>query len=194
VFNIDSAKAAQITDNYWNKISRDYQDILKDKNLSEDERKAIQQDYDELKKETLLSNAKKRLGKRFSGLTGAELEKLAVQEVTLVYAMANSFKDKDRLTARDIKAAEKIVNIFSLTRGSQDVYDSINAIAQELQADIIRYENDYRLQGGLEIFIQNLRRTNNFNPDTFQNVDVENFIKELNDDALIKEMEKIEIQ
>jgi hypothetical protein len=142
----------------------------------------------------LLSNAKKRLGKRFSGLTGAELEKLAVQEVTLVYAMANSFKDKDRLTARDIKAAEKIVNIFSLTRGSQDVYDSINAIAQELQADIIRYENDYRLQGGLEIFIQNLRRTNNFNPDTFQNVDVEKFIKELNDDALIKEMEKIEIQ
>ena len=31
--------------------NRDYQDILKDKNLSEDERKAIQQDYDELKKE-----------------------------------------------------------------------------------------------------------------------------------------------
>jgi hypothetical protein len=37
-----------------------------------------------------------------SGLSRDEQEKLAVQEVTLAYALANSFKDQDRLTQRDV--------------------------------------------------------------------------------------------
>jgi hypothetical protein len=73
----------------------------------------------------------------FSGLSGADQEKLAVQEVTLVYALANTFKDQDRLTQRDIDAAQKIVNIFSLTRSSKDVRDSIEAIAQTIRIEIL---------------------------------------------------------
>ena len=61
----------------------------------------------------------------FSGLSRAEQERLAVQETTLVYALANTFKDQDRLTQRDIDAARNIVNIFSLTRSSADVRASI---------------------------------------------------------------------
>jgi hypothetical protein len=67
-----------------------------------------------------------------------------VQEVTLVYALANTFKDQDRLTQRDIDAAQKIVNIFSLTRSSKDVRDSISAISKQLESDIRRQEGLYR--------------------------------------------------
>ena len=68
-----------------------------------------------------------------SGLSREEQEKLAVQETTLVYALANTFKDQDRLTQRDIDAARNIVNIFSLTRSSKDVRASIQAIGNQLR-------------------------------------------------------------
>jgi hypothetical protein len=80
-----------------------------------------------------------------------------VQEVTLVYALANTFKDQDRLTQRDINAAQEIVNIFSLGRSSADVRASISAIAQNLESDIRRTEELYRDAGGLEITVKNLR-------------------------------------
>ena len=87
-----------------------------------------------------------------------------MQEVTLVYALANTFKDQDRLTQRDINAAREIVNIFSLARSSKDVRDSITAIGNQLEADINRQEIAYTKSGGLETSLQDLRAQENFVP------------------------------
>lgn len=81
-----------------------------------------------------------------------------------MYALANTFKDQDRLTQRDINAAQKIVNIFSLARSSQDVRDSINAIGNQLEADINRQEIAYTRSGGLDSSLQDLRAQQNFEP------------------------------
>src|SRR6056300_952461 len=89
-----------------------------------------------------------------SGLSREEQEKLAVQEVTLTYALANTFKDQDRLTQRDVNAAKEIVNIFSLTRSSKDVKASIEAIG--------RQESLYTTAGGLETTLKDLRKLKNF--------------------------------
>ena len=117
------------------------------------------------------------------------LESLAVAETTLVYALANSFKDKDRLTARDVAAAEKLVNLFTLTRGSDSVEASIRAIGKQLQDDIIRYENDYRRIGGLERTLQNMRVQNQFRLQEGQTV-TDTFIKTLDDAGLLEEFNK----
>ena len=117
------------------------------------------------------------------------LESLAVAETTLVYALANSFKDKDRLTARDVAAAEKLVNLFTVTRGSDSVKASIKAIGQQLQDDIIRYENDYRRVGGLERTLQNMRQENQFRLQEGQTV-TDTFIKSLDDAGLLEEFNK----
>tara|TARA_R100001460_G_scaffold49004_1_gene87250 strand:+ start:76 stop:2286 length:2211 start_codon:yes stop_codon:yes gene_type:complete len=106
----------------------------------------------------------KEKGGAFSGLSGADQEKLAVQEVTLVYALANTFKDQDRLTQRDINAAREIVNIFSLARSSKDVRDSITAIGDQLEADINRYQIRYTKNGGLESSLNDLRAQENYVP------------------------------
>ena len=114
---------------------------------------------------------------------------MAVAETTLVYALANSFKDKDRLTARDVAAAEKLVNLFTLTRGSRSVEASIKAIGQQLQDDIIRYENDYRRVGGLEVTLQNMRTQNQFRLQSGNTV-TDTFIKKLDDAGLLEEFNK----
>jgi hypothetical protein len=114
-------------------------------------------------KESILKKINEK-GGAFSGLSGADQEKLAVQEVTLVYALANTFKDQDRLTQRDINAAREIVNIFSLARSSKDVRDSITAIGNQLEADINRQEIAYTKSGGLETSLQDLRAQENFVP------------------------------
>lgn len=85
-----------------------------------------------------------------------------MSETTLVYALANSFKDQDRLTERDVRAAERLVNLFTLTRGSESTRASIKAIAEELERDILRYEYDYRRVGGLEITLDAMRKQNKF--------------------------------
>ena len=134
--------------------------------------------------------AEKRIKARTPGKVDAEtLESLAVAETTLVYALANSFKDKDRLTARDVAAAEKLVNLFTLTRGSASVEASIRAIGKQLQDDIIRYENDYRRVGGLERTLQNMRVQNQFRLQEGQTV-TDTFIKGLDDAGLLKEFNK----
>ena len=91
--------------------------------------KAKKKQKKNLSKDTLIKQAKARLKGRgmLSGLSREEQEKLAVQEVTLTYALANTFKDQDRLTQRDVNAAKEIVNIFSLGRSSKDVKASIQA-------------------------------------------------------------------
>ena len=117
------------------------------------------------------------------------LESLAVAETTLVYALANSFKDKDRLTARDVAAAEKLVNLFTVTRGSEAVEASIRAIGKQLQDDIIRYENDYRRNGGLERTLQNMRQQNQFRL-TGGGTITDQFINTLDEAGLLEEFNK----
>ena len=156
-------------------------------------------DLDEATKKRLLKStdfnkiyreAEKRIKSRTPGKVDADtLESLAVAETTLVYALANSFKDKDRLTARDVAAAEKLVNLFTLTRGSESVEASIRAIGKQLQDDIIRYENDYRRVGGLERTLQNMRVQNQFRLQEGQTV-TDTFLKGLDDAGLLKEFNK----
>ena len=137
--------------------------IERDPDLSEEEKK--EEIANILNKDGLIKEAKKRLKKNtgwFSGLSREEQEKLAVQEVSLIYALANTFKDQDRLTQRDINAAREIVNIFSLSRSSKDVKASIEAIGNQLAADIKRQERLFTNAGGLYSTILDLRQLKNF--------------------------------
>jgi len=116
----------------------------------------------------LLAEARKRLleasGTKgfYSGLSREDQEALAVYETKLVYALANTFKDQDRLTQRDINAAREIVNIFSLTRSGADVQASIRAIARGLRADIRRQEKLFKASGGLDSTLKDLRALKDF--------------------------------
>ena len=183
-----------------NDISQMSLSVLEDKmnQLQEDEFAAIDRSdlsdeakkeaKEEISKKTLLKKAKDKLKNRgmLSGLTREEQEKLAVQEVTLTYALANTFKDQDRLTQRDVNAAKEIVNIFSLGRSSADVRASINAIANQLESDIRRQEELFRDAGGLESRITNLRGLAEF--ETFNKGTVE---EQLLGDLSLDEIENI---
>ena len=153
------AQAEQFYQDEMNKI----QDALDSGEITESQASSERKLID---KSNLKNNKLEKIKKKgaFSGLSGADQEKLAVQEVTLVYALANTFKDQDRLTQRDINAAQKIVNIFSLARSSQDVRDSINAIGNQLEADINRQEIAYTRSGGLDSSLMDLRAQQNFEP------------------------------
>ena len=139
----------------------EYAAIDRDPDLSDEGKEAAKKNLDS---KNLIKQAKARLNKRgmLSGLSREEQEKLAVQEVTLTYALANTFKDQDRLTQRDVNAAKEIVNIFSLTRSSKDVKASIEAIGRQLESDIRRQESLYTTAGGLETTLKDLRRLKNF--------------------------------
>ena len=139
----------------------EYAAIDRDPDLSDAGKEAAKKNLDS---GNLIKQAKARLSKRgmLSGLSRAEQEKLAVQEVTLTYALANTFKDQDRLTQRDVNAAKEIVNIFSLTRSSKDVKASIEAIGRQLESDIRRQESLYTTAGGLETTLKDLRKLKNF--------------------------------
>ena len=114
-----------------------------------------------------------------------------MQETTLVYALANTFKDQDRLTQRDIDAARNIVNIFSLTRSSKDVKASISAIGKQLEADIRRQESLYTTAGGLETTLQDLRRLKNF--EVFEGTVTEQLSADLGIDDIKKELENVDL-
>lgn len=74
----------------------------------------------------------------------ANLERLAINETILTYALANSLKDKDRLTQKDIQMAKELVNIFPLLRGQKTVIKSLEAVNETILGDIERLENDYQ--------------------------------------------------
>ena len=139
----------------------EYAAIDRDPDLSDEGKEAAKKNLDS---KNLIKQAKARLKNRgmLSGLSREEQEKLAVQEVTLTYALANTFKDQDRLTQRDVNAAKEIVNIFSLGRSSKDVKASIQAIGRQLESDIRRQESLYTVAGGLETTLKDLRRLKNF--------------------------------
>ena len=50
----------------------------------------------------------------------------------------------------------------TITRGSDAVRASIQAIGKQLQDDIIRYENDYKRSGGLQRTLDTMRIQNQF--------------------------------
>ena len=159
--------------------------------LKEGEKKALEL----VDRNRLVQLAKDKLKKRglFSGLSRAEQERLAVQETTLVYALANTFKDQDRLTQRDIDAARNIVNIFSLTRSSADVRASIQAIARGLESDIRRQESLFTAAGGLERTLQDLRKLKDFTAFEGDTTIASQLATDLGIDDIKKELEKMEL-
>jgi len=164
----------------------EYAAIDRDPDLSDEGKEAAKKNLDS---KNLIKQAKARLNKRgmLSGLSREEQEKLAVQEVTLTYALANTFKDQDRLTQRDVNAAKEIVNIFSLGRSSKDVKASIQAIGRQLESDIRRQESLYTVAGGLETTLKDLRRLKNF--EVFEGEG--GVASQLADDLSIEEIENI---
>ena len=111
--------------------------------------------------------------------------------MTLTYALANSFKDKDRLTARDVQAAKEIVNIFTWTRGSKSVKASLEAIENNLNTDINGYARDLQRLGVSQVTIDNLLK--DYDPSKFAKR-VEKAGKQFNQKALDDIIGGIEVQ
>jgi len=169
IFGIDLGDSLEDAEAVLNRLYNDEAAAIdRDPNLSDAEKERLKKELlnsEKFKKESRI-RLNERSGGFFSGLTRPEQEKLAVQETSLIYALANTFKDQDRLTQRDIDQARNIVNIFSLTRSSKDVKASIEAIAKQLESDILRQERLYTQAGGLYSGILDLRKLKNFRPGT----------------------------
>ena len=71
------------------------------------------------------------------------LSQLAINETVMVYALANSLKSKDRLTAKDIQMAKDLVNIFPLLRGQKAVIRDLKSVNSTILQDISSLENTY---------------------------------------------------
>ena len=71
------------------------------------------------------------------------LSQLAINETVMVYALANSLKAKDRLTAKDIQMAKELVNIFPLLRGQKAVIRDLKSVNATILQDIQTLENTY---------------------------------------------------
>jgi len=166
---------------------------------SEYERQKKALDVGEFEEGGLIEEARKRIlensGKKgfYSNLSRTDQETLAVYETKLVYALANTFKDQDRLTQRDINAAKEIVNIFSLTRSSADVEASIRAIARGLESDIRRQEKLFTAAGGLEKSLQDLRELKDFKPFETQEDLAKTLSEDLGLEEITKELENVEL-
>ena len=90
--------------------------------------------------------------------TAAELERLAINETVLTYALANSLKDKDRLTQKDIQMAKELVNVFPFFRGQGQVIRSLEAVNERILGDIEASELIYSEFGGDTATLENFRR------------------------------------
>jgi hypothetical protein len=187
VFGIGTTTASEAKALYEQQRAR----IEADETLSDEAKKKILKtfDYDSIYKQAE-KKIKSRLGDQ--DVDAETLERLAVAETTLVYALANSFKDQDRLTERDVRAAERLVNLFTLTRGSESTRASIKAIAEELERDILRYEDDYERLGGLKVTLDSMRRQNNFRlqEGTSLSENILGKFDQMNADELLEEFNK----
>ena len=85
----------------------------------------------------------KNLGTFADQTDSTNLERLAINETVMVYALANSLKSKDRLTQKDIQMAKDLVNVFPLLRGQRTVIKSLQAVNETVLSDIKRLETDY---------------------------------------------------
>jgi len=68
--------------------------------------------------------------------TTAELFELVNAQTTLAYALANSFKDTDRLTQKDVTAAEAVINILPAFGGAETAMASLLALEKDLNRSI----------------------------------------------------------
>ena len=68
--------------------------------------------------------------------TTAELFELVNAQTTLAYALANSFKDTDRLTQKDVTAAEAVINILPAFGGAETAMASLLALEKDLDRSI----------------------------------------------------------
>jgi len=124
--------------------------------------------------DSLLANKLKQLGVFKDQTDAANLERLAINETVLTYALANSLKDKDRLTQKDIQMAKDLVNVFPLLRGQKQVIKSLEAVNETILADIKRLENDYQFAfGGDTSTIDKYRQQYGVGTDT-QNFELQN--------------------
>ncbi len=94
------------------------------------------------------------------------LERLAVNETILVYALANALKSKDRLTQKDIQNAKELVKVFSLGRGAKTTIRSLRALREILVDKYSSQERLYRLAGGDEGTLNNFKEAYKIIPGT----------------------------
>ena len=82
--------------------------------------------------------------------TTNELFELVNAQTTLAYALANSFKDTDRLTQKDVTAAMSVINILPAFGGAETAIASLNALEKDLdrsiESTINRLERSYYTQ------------------------------------------------
>ena len=68
--------------------------------------------------------------------TTNELFELVNAQTTLAYALANSFKDTDRLTQKDVTAAMSVINILPGLGGAETAMASLNALEKDLDRSL----------------------------------------------------------
>jgi len=125
-------------------ITKDQYKSLKKKFNKKDMQKTIQkaaeQNYKVVDKET----------GQLRKPTTNELFELVNAQTTLAYALANSFKDTDRLTQKDVTAAMSVINILPAFGGAETAIASLNALEKDLDrsidSTINRLERSYYTQ------------------------------------------------
>ena len=132
------------------------QDLIDD-GVSEDEaEKFLNDNFGSI--ESQFKSTLKQFGVFKDDTTAANLERLAINETVLTYALANSLKDKDRLTQKDIQMAQQLVNVFPLLRGQKQVVRSLEAVNERILGDIKASELNYTEFGGNTATLENFRR------------------------------------
>jgi len=121
-------------------------DLVADGMTEKEAEKFLEQNFGST--DSLFKNTLKQLGVFKDQTDSANLERLAINETVLTYALANSLKDKDRLTQKDIQMAKELVNVFPLLRGQKQVIKSLEAVNETILSDIKRLENDYQFAFG----------------------------------------------
>ena len=125
-----------ITKDQYKELKKAY----KKKNIQKAIEKAAEENYKVVDKET---------GQLRKPNTN-ELFELVNAQTTLAYALANSFKDTDRLTQKDVTAAMSVINILPAFGGAETAIASLNALEKDLdrsiESTINRLERSYYTQ------------------------------------------------
>ena len=132
---------------YIEGLKQDFKrDLIADGMTEKEANKFLEENFGST--DSMFKNTLKQLGVFKDQTDSANLERLAINETVLTYALANSLKDKDRLTQKDIQMAKELVNVFPLLRGQKQVIKSLEAVNETILADIKRLENDYQFAFG----------------------------------------------
>ena len=132
------------------------QELIDDGMKEKDAEKFLNDNLDTI--DSQIKRTLKQLGVFKDESTAANLERLAINETVLTYALANSLKDKDRLTQKDIQMAQKLVNVFPYLRGQKQVVRSLEAVNERILGDIRASELNYEEFGGNTATLENFRR------------------------------------